>query len=237
MSKKLLMNSFSGGSSEGLTPVQNGLVCWLDAFDLTSFAYNITWHDRTSNRNNGTLSSESGELGNGYIQAKGVVNIPNPTKGLNEYTVEIGYEDVALKYWCGLWGNTSKAGNSPDGVSFYQQENRIMTYPLNITVPDKTNLQGGKNYVTVTFSSIDFKIYINGEFYFKKVYDDGGTVYPSKANYFCFMSRKPNTVDEDTNTGADSFENKWYFLRIYNRTLTEEEIFNNYNYELSLKRG
>ena len=51
------------------------------------------------------------------------------------------------------------------------------------------------------------------------------------------MGRKPNAVTEDTNTGADYLANKWYYIRIYNKALTEEEVLNNYNYELSLTRG
>lgn len=240
MSKKLLLNNFSSGSSEGLTPVQNGLVCWLDAFDLTTYEFGTIWEDRTNNNNNGTVAMIPTDvaLGNGVLKAKSFVNIPNPTKGLTNYTVEIGYEDVMKRYWCGLWGNTSNSnGNTPNGVSFYHGNNRIQTHPLYFYPPEKTELSGGKNYITFTFEETMFTIYVNGEYYSKQTYNDGLRVNPSNANYLCFMCRKTNTVDETTETGTDFISNKWYFIRIYNRTLTEEEIFNNYNYELSLKRG
>ena len=242
MTKKLLMNNHNDNS---LLPTQDGLVCWLDAFDLATYEFGTVWLDRTSNNNNGTVDYlyEFQSVGNGILEAKSLVNIPNPTKGLNEYSVEIGYEDVQLKYWCGLWGNTSDSftndasGNKPDGISFYQAVNKISCYPVNMTPPDKEGLSGGKNYIVFTFTSTGFTIYINGEKYTNLLYNDTRRINPSNANYLCFMGRKPNAVTEDTNTGADYLANKWYYIRIYNKALTEEEVLNNYNYELSLTRG
>lgn len=238
MSKKLLMNKFS---NNGLMPTQDGLVCWLDAFDLITYALNTVWLDRTTNGNNGMVTFLGGEaisLGNGYLDAKSTVHIPNPTKGLIDYTVEIGYQDTSIRYWLGLWGNTSKSDSTnPDGVSFYQSENIIKTYPFSMNPPDYEGLRGGTNYITFTFNSIGFSIYINGTLYTSVNYTTSSRINPSKANYFCFMSRKVNVVDENTKTGADFLYKRWYYLRIYNRVLTEEEILNNYNYELSLQRG
>lgn len=242
MSKKLLMNNRNGNS---LLPTQDGLVCWLDAFDLTTYEVGTVWQDRTSNNNNGVVQSISGfeSVANGILHAKSLVNIPNPTKGLSDYTVEVGYEDVVLSYWCGLWGNTSDAytndpsGNFPDGISFYQADNKISCYPVNMTPPDKEGLSGGKNYIVFTFTSTGFTIYINGQKNTNFLYNDTRRINPSNANYLCFMGRKPNAVTVDANTGADMIKNKWYFLRVYNRALTQEEIEFNYNYELSLTRG
>lgn len=238
MSKKLLMNKFN--NVDGLSPVQDGLVCWLDAFDLYTYEISTVWLDRTNNGNNGTVGMTPvvTSVGNGVLEAKSFVNIPNPTKGLSDYTVEIGYQDNTKGYWLGLWGNTSTSDSSfPYGISFYQGDNMIRTYPLNINSPEYTGLHGGKNYITFTFNSTGFSIYINGEIYESITFNTNRQVYQSNADYFCFMARKPNSVSTDTNTGADFISAKWYYLRIYNRELTEEEIVNNYNYELSLSRG
>lgn len=238
MSKKLLMNSFSGGSG-GLSPVQDGLVCWLDAFDLTTFENNGTWSDRMNNydgiiRNAFNVYS----INNGELHANGVVDIPNPTKGLTNYTIEIGYEDVAQKYWLGLFGNVSKKwGLTSDGTSFYQQGGIIGMYPLERTCISKEGIQNGKNYITITYYETGLTIYHNGVLLGNFLNNENATIYPSNAEYCCFMSRKPNSVNETTTGGADYKECKWYFIRFYNRVLTNEEITNNYNYELSLGRG
>ena len=233
MSKKLLMNNFS---NNGLLPEQNGLVCWLDAFDLTTYKVGAIWEDRTGN-NNGTVSTpfEFGSVGNGVLNAKSCVNIPNPTKNLNEYTVEVGYEDVILRYWCGLWGNT---GASSTGNSCYISGDACVSfYPTVITSSINNDLHGGKQYITVTISSTNVKVFRNGLLFFTYNFTDTTKIKPSTADNFIFMARKSNNPNDTTVTGADMLKNNWYFLRIYNRTLTEEEILNNYNYELSLVRG
>lgn len=237
MSKKLLLNNHV---VNGLSPVQDGLVCWLDAFDLTTYEINSIWEDRSSYKNNGIVSAiyDKATITNGVLNVKSVLNIPNPTKELTNYTVEIGYEDVILRYWCGLWGNTSKSiSNNPNGISIYQGDNSIGLYPLDIVTPSFEGLRGGKNYITFTFSSSELIIYINGVKFNTLTYTDERKINPSNANYLCFMSRKVNTVDENTTNGADMLRNNWYFIRIYNKTLTQEEVIFNYNYELSLQRG
>lgn len=240
MSKKLLMNN---RSDSGLSPTQNGLVCWLDAFDLTNFELSTVWLDRTNNNNDATVCYlpvvES--VGNGILHAKTAVNIPNPTKGLSQYTVEVGYQDVTNRYWLGLWGNTSDFGDGYfKGLSLYQQENGIGGYPISINVASKNGIQYGKNYITATINSNELTIYHNGErlsFNNLTTQSPSKQILPSEANYFCFMGRKPNNANEESNTSADMISAKWYFLRIYNRVLTQEEILANYNYELSLTRG
>ena len=54
MTKKLLMNNHNNNS---LLPTQNGLVCWLDAFDLTTYEVGTVWNDRTNSNNNGTVTT------------------------------------------------------------------------------------------------------------------------------------------------------------------------------------
>ena len=239
MSKKLLMNKFS---VNGLSPVQDGLVCWLDAFDLTSFEINSVWIDRTNNGNNGNVTTLETftSLSNGILYAKGVVDIPNPIKGLNAFTIEIGYQDMQTGYWSGLCGFYSGSTSTGyNGISIHQTGNTFGMFPFYLTPPNKDGFKGGKNYVTFIFNSSNITAYHNGEmltsFNTKTNYDK--EILPSQSNYLCFMSRKPNSVDENTTGGTDSRLNKWYYIRMYNRLLTEEEILNNYNYEMTLGRG
>ena len=233
MSKKLLMNNYSSSGGGGLQPIQDGLVCWLDAFDLTSYNTGETWNDRSSYGNNGLVTNiiTLNSINYGILNANSIVNIPNPTKNLTSYTIEIGYEDSTKQYWLGLWGNTSGS----TGISFYQTNATYVSYPgIGLTTNPKTEIMGGKNYITFSISEGSLKIYHNGE-----IYADGTNIriVPSTANYLCFMCRKPNTHDETTQTGTDSRVAKWYYIRIYNKALTDEEILSNYNYELSLTRG
>lgn len=242
MSKKLLMNN---RGDNGLSPTQNGLVCWLDAFDLTDKQQSLTWADRTNNNNDGTfnfsLNSVNMTVNNGVLIAENSVQIPNPTKGLSQYTVEIGYEDISAKYWLGLWGNTSESSSTYyKGVSIYQEKKLIGGYPFTFYSTPKDVIEGGKNYVTTTLNSNQLTVYHNGV----KLYTINTTnqtppkeMLPSEANYFCFMARKPNNATIESDTGADMISSKWYFIRIYNRVLTPEEVLANYNYELSLQRG
>lgn len=236
MSKKLLFNNYT---VNGLLPAQDGLVCWLDAFDLTTYSGGIEWNDRTGH-NNGIVREDPNvvSVNNGILHAKSIVDIPNPTKGLTNYTVEIGYEDLKVGYWLGLWGNTSaKAGNTSDGNSFYQLNDTIGSYPLEKTTSNKTGITGGKNYITFSYYGSGLKIYHNGELLSTQENNISGILNTSNADYLCFMGRKPNSVSPTTSSGTDAKRAKWYYIRIYNKTLTDEEISNNYNYELSLQRG
>lgn len=242
MSKKLLLNN---NVVNEVTPIQNGLVCWLDAFDLTEFKENTIWIDRTNN-NNGTVTNyssypTSSKVINGELLAQGTVNIPNPTKGLSNYTVEVGYQDLGKKYWLGIWGNTSETGtNYSKGLSLYQENNLIGSHPSLYTPIENNDIKLGKNYLTVAINSGKILIYRNGQkllSYNTSTRANGSEILPSEADYFCFMGRKPNNVTVDTNIGVDFVLSKWYYLRIYNRTLTDNEIINNYNYELTLSRG
>lgn len=240
MSKKLLMNNYSSG--DGLLPIQDGLVCWLDAFDLTSFAINSVWIDRTNNGNNGNVTTLDtfSSLSNGILYAKGVVDIPNPIKGLNTFTIEIGYQDMQTGYWSGLCGFYSgDTSTGYNGVSIHQTGNTFGMFPFYLSPPDKAGVKGGKNYFTFIINSSNVTVYHNGEmftsFNTKTNYDK--EILPSQSNYLCFMSRKPNSVNENVTGGADDRLNKWYYIRIYNKELSEEEVLTNYQYELSLTRG
>lgn len=239
MSKKLLFNNYT---INGLTPVQNGLVCWLDAYDLTSFGINSVWIDRTNNGNNGNVTTFDTltSLSNGILYAKGVVDIPNPIKGLNTFTIEIGYQDMDTGYWLGLCGFYSGSTNTGyNGVSIHQTGNTFGMFPFYLSPPDKDGFKRGKNYVTFIFNTSNVIVYHNGEkltsFNTKTNYNK--EILPSHSNYLCFMSRKPNSVNENTTGGADYRLAKWYYIRIYNKELSEEEVLANYNYELSLQRG
>lgn len=239
MSKKLLMNKFS---VNGLLPIQEGLVCWLDAFDLTSYTVNSVWLDRTGNNNNGTVNklNDFQSIGNGILEAKSLVNIPNPIKGLSTFSIEIGYQDNGTGYWsglCGFYSGSTSTGHK--GLSLIHINKSYDLYPFNILPPSKEDINGGKNYVILVINSNDVTIYHNTTKFtsVNTITKCNKEILPSEANNLCFMARKPNTANENTTDGAEFRLNKWYYIRIYNKALTEEEVLNNYNYEMTLGRG
>lgn len=213
---------------EELLPITDGLTCWLDARSLSDFTSGGTWADLSGNGNNGSITRTSlVSLENGILNGKGYVNIPNPTKGLSNYTVEVGFKDFSTGYWFGLWGNTSgSTGNSVYKGSATQYDG----YPKSIGM---TISKTEREYYTVVVKDNQVSIYFNGLL----LGENCCTLTPSDANYFVFMGRKPNNPTQDTNGVVDTKQSEWYFLRIYDRALTGDEISFNYTYETSLNRG
>lgn len=209
------------------TPITDGLTCWLDARSLSDFTSGETWVDLSGNGNNGSITQVSlVSLENGILDGSGYINIPNPTKGLSNYTVEVGLKDLSMGYWLGLWGNT--AGST--GNSVYKQNGAYSGYPISMLVSvSKTE----REYYTMVVKDNRADIYINGLL----LRENCCTLTPSDAKYFVFMGRKPNSATQDTDGVADVKRAEWYFLRIYDRALTGDEISFNYTYETSINRG
>lgn len=231
-----LVYSLDNGEGEGggtdvpikKTPIMDGLVCWLDARSLSSFTFGETWTDLSGNGNDGSIAqSYLTSLENGILNGSGYINIPNPTKGLSNYTVEVGFKDLSTGHWLGLWGNTSEStGNSvcKRHVTTYNG------YPIGMSVIIS---ETESEYCTVVVKDNQVNIYSNGLL----LGENRCTLTPSDANYFVFMGRKPNNPTQDTNTATDTRRAEWYFLRIYDRALMGDEISFNYTYETSLNRG
>lgn len=183
--------------------------------------------DLSGNGNNGSISHASlTSLENGILNGSGYINIPNPTKGLSNYTVEVGFKDLATGYWLGLWGNTSGS----TGNSTYKQNGSYSGYPIGMTVNvSKTE----REYHTIVVKDNRADMYLNGLL----LRENCCTLTPSDAKYFVFMGRKPNAPTQNNDGGVDAKRAEWYFLRIYDRALTADEISFNYTYETSLNRG
>ena len=212
---------------EELPLITDGLTCWLDARSLSSFASEETWIDLSGNGNNGSIAQASlTSLENGILNGSGYINIPNPTKGLSNYTVEVGFKDLATGYWLGLWGNTSGS----TGNSVHKENRKYGSYPIQTSM---TVSKTEHEYCTIVVKDNQMSVYLNGLL----LRENCCTLTPSDANYFVFMGRKPNNATQDTNGAADAKRAEWYFLRIYDRALTGDEISFNYTYETSLNRG
>lgn len=223
----VIRGSLPPEEEEPTSLITDGLTCWLDVRSLSDFTSGGTWADLSGNGNNGSISlGSSTSLENGILDGSGYINIPNPTKGLSNYTVEVGFKDLSTGYWLGLWGNTSGS----TGNSIYKQNGGYSGYPIEM----KTNIsKTEREYFTIVVKDNRVDMYLNGLL----LRENCCTLTPSDANYFVFMGRKPNAPTQNTNGGADVKRAEWYFLRIYDRALTGDEISFNYTYETSLNRG
>ena len=224
----VIRGSLPPSTEEESTPlITDGLICWLDARGLSDFTQGKTWRDLSGNENNGLITQISlTSLENGILDGSGYINIPNPTKGLSNYTVEVGFKDLDTGYWLGLWGNTSGS----TGNNIYKQNGGYSGYPTPMYVGiSKTE----REYHTVVVKDNQASVYFNGSLLGENLC----TLTPSDADYFVFMGRKPNNPTQGTNGGADAKRAEWYFLRIYDRALTGDEISSNYVYETEVSRG
>lgn len=224
VSKKLMMNNYS---ENGMLPVMDGLICWLDGRDYVDGE--SLWKDRSGNKKNATLSDITGIKKNSSLYFKGFGNIENPTYDLNEYTIELNFKNLHTGYWCGLWGNFDGSGGNS---VILNSKNKIGGYPYNV--------HNGWSTFTPTDEYTLTCVYKNNviDFYVDTVWANKmENIQTSKADFLVICGRKPNNTTTTTTTSSDNRLNEWRSFKIYNRALTEEEIQHNYLYEQSIERG
>lgn len=224
MSKKLLMNY---ASNNGLLPVMDGLICWLDGRWYVSGE--DTWRDMSGHNNNATLSNTTGINKNNALYFKGGGNIENPTLNLANYTVEVHVKDLKTGYWNGLYGNTG----GTTGNSVYINSKDISGYPYNNIHTMGLLSPYNRVVLSIVYETNSLSLYFNGKFIKKVSY----YVHPSTAEYFLICARKLNSPSNISNAFTDDRLNEWYSFKIYNRALSEKEIHQNYLYEQSVHGG
>lgn len=216
MSKKLLMNNYS---ENGLMPVMDGLVCWLDGRD--GKIGDTIWKDRSGNGSDAEIigcewtgfSLKINNNSDQFLVSKTLIDDNN-----KPYTLEVyfkrnfttrGATNVIL-------ANTSKQWYG--STSIYIDVNRLYFDMGNQTLTaDYTN---NKPYqVAITKSNqVSRKGFLNGEF----VNEHSRTTY---------------TISFLGNWDDNKMMGEYYSIRLYNRALTEEEIKQNYLYEQSIERS
>lgn len=218
--------------------VQDGLVCWYDGIYNTVSGHNknaTVWQDLTGNNNNGTLKNinntdDSGWTSNSLI-LDGIddwvqmTQIPASEDGI---TVEIvakvldvsegSQENYICNYESGGIGITQNLGKIRESayiekyVGFYDEKNiKISQIYSMSTGVDKKN--------ETMYSSINNN---------KQISIFGGQYSEPQNNTVFVIGTNPNGNQSDLPTGEKMPNIEVYSIRIYNRSLTADEISKNY---------
>jgi Tfp pilus assembly protein PilE len=218
--------------------VQDGLVCWYDGIYNTVSGHDknaTVWQDLTGNNNNGTLKNinntdDSGWTSNSLI-LDGIddwvqmTQIPASEDGI---TVEIvakvldvsegSQENYICNYESGGIGITQNLGKIRESayiekyVGFYDEKNINISqiYSMSTGV-DKKN--------ETMYSSINNN---------KQISIFGGQYSEPQNNTVFVIGTNPNGNQSDLPTGEKMPNIEVYSIRIYNRSLTADEISKNY---------
>lgn len=223
-------------SENGLTPVTDGLICWLDGRDGSGTERK--WKDRSGNENNCTLdigmvfSNTNGWTGNSLL-----LNGGNSSYGVlykmqyiagNNWTFELKFNNE--KSTTGLLSNMNSYRQA--GFSVYHNNNKICFKIMNKQSEATVRFPFefiNDNTATITISeNCEVKLYKNGVYLHTAQYDIANGNFPYNAGEWRLGT---------FGTSSYGMIGEIFSLRIYNRVLTEEEVRQNYEYEQSIKRG
>lgn len=228
MPKKLMMNY----SENGMSPIIDGLVCWLDARD---FEDNMTiLKDRTNFKNDFKVEDV-------FKNSKQALRSKNNGQ-LISYDMDIP-QNYTIEFYCYYsWFEFS-------GIfSLGLNSNSTHNYDYLWTYPDKAHLSlrrrnNGTWEQFDNFFALELnKIYlVTVAFNLSKktaeIYMNGIKIKTITFKNYTYVNTK-TIVLMNSASGVYPFLNGGvYSVKIYNKTLTEEEIQHNYLYEQSIKRG
>lgn len=222
MSRKLLMNNYS---ENGLSPVMDGLICWLDGRDGRNG--DTVWKDRSGNGNNAI-----------FINNKTIFNGGKLTlNGDNYADLPFGNNEDINKY--SICAYVSKS-------TTYEFNDMVVAHDLNTGTRKYLSLQYPRpriGYAT-TYYAGNISININKLNYLVFNIGQQASLYINNE-----LSTSVNIVENTISKsnliiGAERRDIQSCWLKgniasilIYNRALTEEEVQQNYLYEQSIKRG
>lgn len=234
MTKKLLMNNYS---ENGLMPVTDGLICWLDARDLKDTNDGTIWKDRSGNGHHATLKRKDLNIipviEDGFYRTyeSGYVILPtfnfNSTDGLTMFGDFKLNNAAKIEYGRLFTLGFGTTSNTHLGVGTGYSEVGIITYFGEAVNPlFNQNMYNQRLNISIAFNN-NFLYAINHDCSVKQRFA-GNNLNGIFNNNYLNAEHPSYIMVRDTSYGS--------FL-IYNRTLTEEEINQNYLYEQSIKRG
>lgn len=221
MSKKLLFNnpSSDGGENTEL-PVTDGLVCWLDARDLSNG--DTVWKDRSEKGNDAILTGFSfdgtdGIVNPGKIKMGQGAKISLPTL-IRFHSMYIGYTDGNIDDQIDI------IGTNPRSIRFCLRYKDYYPYKAGITGIKADNLplekEATHSYLAKLLNSFPPENLRTTQ---KNLYLQSAKTIKEKA-----------TIGYDTNSNANT---EYSFVLLYNRPLSEEEINLLFEYETKIERG
>lgn len=229
MPKKLLMNNHS---ENGLTPVTDGLICWLDGRD--GKGTDTVWVDRSKNGNDFTLNGFTFTGDNGWTGR-------NLKTNFHEYA--ISKISLATEY-------TIEVDLFVDGVERGKQSTFFYFGDGNASGQWRETFLRRNSATDNTLSVCNASHQkLIGDIAYKKYH----LVLMGSQNRTCSYVESVKIYDVTRNNINSNFKANFYLgcgwnlgnfsqarfnsVKIYNRVLTEEEIQQNYLYEKSIERG
>lgn len=199
--------------------VKNNLTVLYDGYNKPA---NNIWTDLSGNGNDGVLTNFSSPWDNNGIQFDGIddyiktTQVSNFPSGNSQYTLEISFYCDTLKERNNLinLGIYESAGNA-NGIYIYES-NKISHWYWNNNLVTSPLLENKRGYtITALYDGKNRKIYLNGK---QRALD---AVSPNVV--------LGNVTIGDEIPGQDGYFNgKVYSVRIYNRGLTDSEVYENY---------
>lgn len=221
MIKKLLMNNYS---RNGLMPVQDGLICWLDSRD--GFKNNIMI-DRIGNCNAKVIGNVDGfrlidnsienyGAGSKLITEKPMkIGTVMKTQKITSYGAYGTCFDFSSKELVGISDTLKISFRNNDKIGFYQE------YPIAIFNNGISPTINKKGTIAITPYSI--------------FYNDNKVDFPTKT--VLSNSELIVGISLALGVGTNAISENFYSMLIYNRVLTDAEIQQNCEYENSIERG
>lgn len=222
MSKKLLFNNpNNSGDGNAELPVTDGLVCWLDAKDLSNG--DTVWKDRSTRGNDATLTGftfdeTNGIVNPGKIKMKQGAKISLPSQ-LRFQSIYVGYTDGNIDDQIDI------IGTKPRTARFCLRYGDYYPYPSQLSMAKAHNFpltndpyhgyfgRFLKSFPIETFRTMQKNLYL--QFSTNNIHQNP-------------------IIGYDTNSKANT---EYSFILIYNRPLSEEEINLLFDYETKIERG
>lgn len=206
--------------------VQDGIVCWLDA--TTGVANGGTvWSDRTSNGNNATIleGNTIAVADNKKVTISKAMTMPHTNIPQGTKTYEFVYAPRLTwnaLFFCGDKTCIQSCGN-PTGYLMVNGSNTSYLVPYDN--PIIASSSSGYKHLTVIMEANKVTFYDNGQLL--------GTYEKDLSGILNFSS---DLVFNNRYNGSEMRQTDIFAFRIYNRKLSDSEILNNYNADVSKYR-
>jgi len=220
------------GFSRGPKIVTDGLVLALDAGSKKSYpGSGTTWYDLSGNANGNIANTTYNS--NGYFLFDGTNDTISITQTIDLYAFDIWlYLNGNVNSSTGQYGifryrNTGLQsgfvlGNatgfiSGDTLGFLYENPASNYYRTGIT----DNISAGWNNISARWNGTSYEIYVNGQ--------SKTTTYGSSTGHVPLISSDLITIGEGYTSSSGDFTGRMGSFKVYNRTLTSQEILQNYN--------
>lgn len=217
MSRKLMMNNVK---SNGLYPVTDGLICWLDGRDGSGTQ--TTWIDRSGNSNDAIITNcmwTGKALRVNNNSDSFLVNKLLISSDFSPFTLEINFKNITAKP--GIVDNIIMANSTKSwgySSSIYKNNQRLFLDVGNSNISNSFELNKSYQVGVIKYNNASRKPLLDGT-----------------------ILEYPNSIGTDGISFLGNFDTNhmigdYHSIRLYNRILTQEEITQNYNYEQSITR-